>query len=85
MPLITEPLSRNGSLHALSSKIDYAISSRSERRHSAERGIKKLLDADTMLTAGKNAGAVLQARELERADSRSNVRETELPLGADRR
>jgi putative transposase len=37
------------------------------KRHSAEEVVKKLRDADAMLSAGKDLGAVLQALEVSEA------------------
>ena len=41
--------------------------SRKRKRHSAEEVVKKLRDADAMLAAGKDLGAVLQALEISEA------------------
>ena len=41
--------------------------SRKRKRHSAEEVVKKLRDADAMLSAGKDLGAVLQALEVSEA------------------
>lgn len=38
-----------------------------KRRHSPEQIVKKLRDADAMLSAGKDVGAVLQALEISEA------------------
>ena len=38
--------------------------SKKRKRHSAEEVVKKLRDADAMLAAGKDLGAVLQALEV---------------------
>ncbi len=41
--------------------------SKKRKRHSAEQIVKKLRDADAMLTAGKSVGEVLQALEISEA------------------
>ena len=41
--------------------------SKKRKRHSAEEVVKKLRDADAMLAAGKDLGAVLQALEVSEA------------------
>lgn len=41
--------------------------SRKRKRHSAEEVVKKLRDADAMLSAGKDLAAVLQALEVSEA------------------
>ena len=40
------------------------MSTRRKRRHTPEQIVKKLRDADAMLNAGKDEGAVLQALEV---------------------
>lgn len=40
------------------------MSTKRRRRHSPEQIVKKLCDADEMLTAGKELAAVLQALEI---------------------
>ena len=41
--------------------------SKKRKRHGAEEVVKKLRDADAMLSAGKDLGAVLQALEVSEA------------------
>ena len=41
--------------------------SKKRKRHNAEEVVKKLRDADAMLAAGKDLGAVLQALEISEA------------------
>ena len=41
--------------------------SKQRRRHSAEQIVKKLRDADAMLSAGKSVGEVLQTLEISEA------------------
>jgi transposase-like protein len=43
------------------------LSMKKRRRHTPEQIVKKLRDADAMLTAGKSIGEVLQAMEVSEA------------------